>query len=396
MSFCGSDRSRPHARLEREPEDDLAKPLTPAAPRREVVGGVIHCLGIRPWRRHMVSAFLGLARSKVVYSPTLEVARRRGVESGGGVLVWANAETPALSDFCNSRNLVLWRMEDGFLRSVGLGSEFVPPKSLVLDSLGIYYDSSRQSDLEQILQEFCPDEAMLSRAERLARRIVDSGVSKYNAEKRPPPHIEARVGQTVILIPGQVSDDASIARGSPELRSNAELVERVRQENPGAYIIYKMHPDVVFGRRKDGISPQLLARCVDKVVMQAGIDLCLNLADEVHTMTSLTGFEALMRGKPVVTYGQPFYAGWGLTRDRLACARRSRHLTLSELVAGALIEYPRYYDWDCRRFTTPEDTLEALAIEKGRSTPWYEKSPLARRLYARYRMIKNAARYAPR
>lgn len=356
---------------------------------------MIHCLGIRPWRRHMVTAFLGLERSQVVYSPTLEVARRRGVEAGGGVLVWANAETAALSDFCASRNLVLWRMEDGFLRSVGLGSEFVPPKSLVLDSRGIYYDSSRESDLERILQECRPDEAVLSRAERLVRRIVDSGVSKYNAEKRPPPRIKARVGQTVILIPGQVSDDASISRGSPELRSNAELVERVRQENPGAYLIYKMHPDVVFGRRKDGIEPRLLAHCVDQVVTQAGIDLCLNLADEVHTMTSLTGFEALMRGKTVVTYGQPFYSGWGLTRDHLACARRQRQLTLAELVAGALIEYPRYYDWGRHCFTTVEDTLEALAVEKGRSTPWYEKSPLARRLYARYRMIRNAARYAP-
>ena len=111
-------------------------------------------------------------------------------------------------------------------------------------------------------------------------------------------------------------------------------------------------------------------------------------------MTSLTGFEALMRGKRVVTYGMPFYAGWGLTRDCLKLPRRSRRLTLNELVAGALITYPRYYDWNKRDFTTVEATLEALATEwMTKSEPWYEKHPMARRVYARYRMLANAVRY---
>lgn len=68
---------------------------------------------------------------------------------------------------------------------------------------------------------------------------------------------------------------------------------------------------------------------------------------EVWTMTSLTGFEALLRGLPVTTLGAPFYAGWGLTRDlgpvparRLAGARP----TLEALVHATLIAYPRYRD----------------------------------------------------
>ncbi|MGF1644795.1 MAG: hypothetical protein ACFCUJ_14235, partial [Thiotrichales bacterium] len=86
--------------------------------------------------------------------------------------------------------------------------------------------------------------------------------------------------------------------------------------------------------------------------------------DEVHTMTSLTGFDALLRGKQVVTYGQPFYAGWGLTRDladsRTAFVRRTRQLELDELVAGALLRYPRYWDWTLRGFTTCEAVLHRI------------------------------------
>ncbi len=65
----------------------------------------------------------------------------------------------------------------------------------------------------------------------------------------------------------------------------------------------------------------------------------LSEIDELHTLTSLAGFEALLRGRRVVVYGRPFYAGWGLTTD-LAQIDRGRRLTLEELVAGALILYP--------------------------------------------------------
>jgi capsular polysaccharide export protein len=67
-------------------------------------------------------------------------------------------------------------------------------------------------------------------------------------------------------------------------------------------------------------------------------------ADELHCLTSLAGFEALLRGKPVTVHGQPFYAGWGLTTDLAPIPRRRRRLDLEELVAGVLIAYPRYID----------------------------------------------------
>jgi capsular polysaccharide export protein len=91
---------------------------------------------------------------------------------------------------------------------------------------------------------------------------------------------------------------------------------------------------------------------------------CVAACDVVHTMTSLTGFDALLRGKRVVVYGQPFYAGWGLTEDVLqegaAFARRQRRLSLDALVAGTLLRYPIYWDWDLKGYTTCEAVLHRI------------------------------------
>lgn len=86
----------------------------------------------------------------------------------------------------------------------------------------------------------------------------------------------------------------------------------------------------------------------------------LEQVDEVHTLTSLTGFEALMRGRRVVCYGQPFYAGWGLTRDLAPIGRRRRRLSLDELVVGSLILYPAYVSRITGRFTTAERAVQEL------------------------------------
>ena len=71
----------------------------------------------------------------------------------------------------------------------------------------------------------------------------------------------------------------------------------------------------------------------------------IDAVDEIWTMTSLLGFEALLRGKKVTCLGSPFYAGWGLTDDRaMPIARRTARLDLPALVYAALIAYPRYRD----------------------------------------------------
>jgi capsular polysaccharide export protein len=96
-------------------------------------------------------------------------------------------------------------------------------------------------------------------------------------------------------------------------------------------------------------------------VLDAAMGQLLAAVDEVHVLTSLAGFEALLRGRKVVTYGQPFYAGWGLTEDQCPPPRRTRRLDLDALCAGALILYPSYVSASTGRYCTPERVLLELA-----------------------------------
>jgi len=235
-------------------------------------------------------------------------------------------------------------IEDGFVRSVGLGSSFHPASSLVLDSRGIYYDPRQPSDLEHILNtvDFAPK--ALERARNLRKAIVELGLSKYNLQVRPTLDVSAAGDRVRILVPGQVEGDASVLAGG-EACSNLMLLQRVRRAAPEAYIVYKEHPDVTAGNRRGRIAEADAQALADLVVRDVDIIACVEAVDEVHTLTSLTGFEALLRGRSVVTYGWPFYAGWGLTTDRAEGAGPSRRvISLDALVAGALMTYPLYLD----------------------------------------------------
>ena len=257
-------------------------------------------------------------------------------KNGQRQMVWASKSTPFLE-----RSGVI-RVEDGFLRSKGLGAELIPPLSLVLDDLGIYYDPAQESRLERLINASVelPAGARL-RAEKLIKRITEAGLSKYNIGTAPNGSDWPKGRR--ILVPGQVEDDASIQLGTGEISTNAALLAEVRRINPAAVILYKPHPDVEAGLRPGVVAnAQDLADIVLNYVDPIGV---LDQIDEVWTMTSLLGFEALMRGCSVTCFGTPFYAGWGLTDDRaMPVARRAATPDLIAMCHAVLIDYPRYFD----------------------------------------------------
>jgi capsular polysaccharide export protein len=235
----------------------------------------------------------------------------------------------------------------------------------VLDEEGIYFDPARPSALERLLNaaQFSPD--IVERAAHLRNRIVQLRLTKYNTQTHATLDIPAAAGRRIILVPGQVEDDASIRLGCAGVRTNIGLLKAVRERNPQAYIIFKPHPDVLSGNRRGRVAGT--AELCDQIVESISIPACLEAVDEVHTMTSLVGFEALLRGLPVVAYGLPFYAGWGLTEDLLPIPRRKRRLRLDELVAGTLLLYPRYYDWQSGCWTDCEGAIDRLIGERRRA-----------------------------
>lgn len=317
----------------------------------------VQALGMRLWKRWNVARFLHV----VSFAKTDAKAVEKAGVTNGQVVVWASRESAGLADMCVAANVPLLRMEDGFLRSSGLGAELAPAASLVLDDHGIYYDPSKPSQLEALISASRGLPACASkRAAALRSQILTSGVSKYNLKGTEA--LDFPVDRHVILVPGQVEDDASIKLGAGKVRTNMGLLQAARAAHPLSYIVYKPHPDVLAGLRVGSVGQQAALEYCDRIIEAANVPKLIEDSDEIWTITSLLGFEALLRGKPVTCLGLPFYAGWGLTRDiGPECERRSVEITLDQLVHATLIDYPRYHDPVSNLPCTPELIVDRLA-----------------------------------
>jgi capsular polysaccharide export protein len=314
--------------------------------------------GIAFWKRAPLRQHLGGPTSTVSFHRTLERAIRRG----GRPALWSARERE--EDATLMRREKVTRIEDGFVRSAGLGSDFHGAASIALDDSGIYYDPASGSRLERILAEHSYPPELLERAAKLRAMLVRAQVTKYNLGAVDTA-IDLPRDRPRLLVVGQVEGDASILRGGGHIQTNSALVEAVRAANPEAALLYKEHPDVLAGNRRGKLSAAasgLIAGRADQV----SVDAALASVDEVHTLTSLAGFEALLRGKPVTTYGQPFFAGWGLSHDLHPPAHRTRKLTLDMLVAGALLLYPRYIDPVSGLPCEAEFVVQRLAEQRAR------------------------------
>jgi capsular polysaccharide export protein len=294
-------------------------------------------LGFAFWKRDNVAPLLWGGSEPVCFDGD------GGAHDGRSVAIWrSRASDEAIASLASS-GTPLVEVEDGFLRSQGLGADCVPPLSITVDRLGAYFDPSRPSELESLLENGEFGEELLARARTLRSVIVEAGLGKYElgGAKLDRPAGARRH----ILVPGQVEDDRSVLAGGCGLVSNLDLLKRVREQASDAYILYKPHPDVLAGHRKGSMSGRTGLEFADQIVVDTPISSLIEMVDEVHVNTSLAGFEALLRKKPVTTYGVPFYAGWGLTCDKGPVpARRSATRTIDELVAAALLIYPRYLD----------------------------------------------------
>jgi capsular polysaccharide export protein len=295
-------------------------------------------IGCAFWKRPQVEPLLWGGSGRVKFIRTARDAPR-----GRPVATWRARTSPQALSVLEQSGVPLIEIEDGFLRSQGLGADCVPPLSIILDRLGPHFDPRSPSELELMLQEGSFDSAMVERAARLRTAIVDAGLGKY---ERGGARVERPAGsRRHILVPGQVEDDRAVQSGGCGLVSNLELLARVRAEAPDAFILYKPHPDVLAGHRRGSVPQRECLAYADQIVADISISSLIAMVDEVHVNTSLAGFEALLRGKRVTTYGVPFYAGWGLTRDLGPVPqRRTRRRTVDELVGATLLVYPRYLD----------------------------------------------------
>lgn len=322
---------------------------------------ILYAFGFSYWKRPILKSLLPESTIRFVHST-------HNLPTDSYLLLWGQQQIP------DAVKLNIIRVEDGFLRSVGLGADLVRPLSWVFDHSGLYYDATQTSDLEYLLQNTVFPAETIERATKLRQLITHNGLSKYNVGSGKLPDFPS--DRKKILVIGQVESDASIRKGGCGISSNLDLIKQVKSSNPDAYIIYKPHPDVEAGLRAKGANEDLTSSYCNTVIRHTSITDLFRHVDEVHVMTSLTGFEALLRNKTVFCYGHPFYAGWGLTHDWKSIPRRTRNLSLDELVAASLIFYPRYISPHSRKLVSAEEAIHSLI----RQTRKDNKTPVWRHL----------------
>jgi len=328
--------------------------------------------GIARWKRVTTDAMLW--DGGPVRHARTRAGHTRTLRPGSQALAWVSRSDPKMLSALQASGVRIGDIEDGMIRSTGLGANCVPPLSIVVDAQGPHFDPAQASALETILQDETIDEDLQARAAALRARLVGAGISKYEQDAhRAAAPAPAAHGKRRVLVTGQVEDDRSVLAGGAGI-GNLELLRRARAAEPDAHIIFKPHPDVEAGHRKGLVDETHARELADEVDRTSSIAALLDRVDAVHVLTSLAGFEALMRAREVFTHGVPFYAGWGLTHDLGPVpARRTRRRTLDELVAATLILYPRYLDPVTRLPCGPETLVERIAA--GEATI---RSPLIR------------------
>lgn len=273
------------------------------------------------------------------------------------------------------RGKCVYIFEDAFFKSATTWADTTKPLryragiSFTIDDLACYYDSVYPSRLEMKLNsrdELTADESMRSR--KTIDFIIESRITKYNHQPIYRPEI-GRKGAPKVLVIDQSYNDYSIVRCQANDSTFKNMLDAAVYENPDADIIIKTHPDTIANKsERTGYYVKMQEQ--ERIFLQRSAinPICLlKEVDKVYVCSSQMGFEALMAGCQVVTFGIPFYAGWGMTDDRHPLlltkelkTRRSRNRSLEEIFYFAYIWYSHYVNPISGSTCEIEDALQHL------------------------------------
>jgi len=264
------------------------------------------------------------------------------------VLVWGRkSNTQAALRFAAKHDVPVHYLEDGWIRSSSENSHSRGSYSILKDKTGVYYDSSTPNDLENLLNldntqfHAIATPERMAYAQRCREQLVRGNITKYNFTSQQMPTAPPDAKKQVLVV-DQTLDDASVRYGGMDAASFENMLYTAIRENPNTRITVRAHPDVVSGHRQG-----YLKALAEKLGIEISADainplLVLKHVDKVYVGTSQLGYEALLCDKQVVVFGQPFYAGWGLSDDRSPVTRRIQNRSIDELFFASHIALARY------------------------------------------------------
>ena len=308
---------------------------------------IIIAVGFSIWKEPFIRAFF---KNKIVFfandKKKINFIRRLLSNHSIIFVIWSFKDESLSLDAKLFRGFQVYRIEDGFIRSIGKGADHHHPWSLCFDKTGMYFDGSKSSDFENLCNMFHEHDhpKAMKEADANQRMILDLSINKYNIRSTVQDINLPQYCKGAVLVLGQIEDDQSIIRNQNAISTNWKLIKRAIKDNPGKKIYFKQHPDCLGCSPRSGFVDIHANDRVVEIDHAISITDAIVAVDTVYTISSLGGFEALMHGKKVVTFGCPFYAGWGLTKDYVVFKRRKRTLTVRQLFCISYILYPTYFN----------------------------------------------------
>lgn len=286
-------------------------------------------------------------------------------------LQWGNASTSADDRQLEIKSALgreLLLIEDGLL-PLPVSYCRTPSKcSIVLDDVSPYYDAYRSTRLERLLNHTVLSDDEIVRARNLIDRIVRERISCHVGAPDVPLTI-GRPDAPKILLIDQRCDDPSVSAGMADSMTFRRMLQAAVDNYPHHDIIIKQCPGMARGEGNSFYDNQALA-FVKNVHHVHIVDYEINphslwdIVEEVHTVTSNLGFDALLRGKKVRCYGMPFYAGWGLTVDDFTLERRSLALNIETIFHTLYVQLSRYFNPRMGAVCELEDYLDLFGTRQ--------------------------------
>ena len=265
----------------------------------------------------------------------------------------------------------MYIIEDTFIRSVMASAQKLSSNNDIyfascgytIDDLSHYVDVTRPTRIETVLNsDWSISAEEKKRARLLIDKIISNKITKYNNQPIVQPNI-GRKGVNKVLVIDQSYNDYSIIKGNANDKTFESMLSCAIKDNPDADILIKTHPDAVG-------ELSLNQKCyyqntnsegnIYKLTDMINPISLINYVDKVYVCSSQFGFEALMCGKDVYTFGMPFYANWGLTNDVQKCNRRCKNRTLEEVFYIAYVMFSIYINPKTNKPCEIEDAIDFL------------------------------------
>ena len=264
----------------------------------------------------------------------------------------------------NNKNVTFFEM--GFINSIYTFDNIRKVKnyskviSYVFDDLAPYYDARYKNRLEEMLNDknLKFNEKEIERARININKIIKNKITKYNHQPIYKPKIGKNKNKVLII--DQAYGDMSIAKGLANEYTFKNMFETAIKENPNSDIIIKIHPDNLLYKENCYYNEEVQRENIYLFNEEINPISLLEIVDKVYVCTSQLGFEALMMGKEVHTFGMPFYAGYGLTIDYQKCERRTNKRTLEEIFYITYINYSYYVNPEKEERCEIEEAIDYL------------------------------------